>query len=400
MLCYKQLAMQDFFNSENRIIYIYIAVFLTALFIVWQSIPSVIYVTKRKRLLDKPTGRKKHANVTPNLAGVAIFAAFAFTCSLFQVGRFLPEWNFVFAGAFLLFVTGLKDDLVPMSAYKKFLAQSGASFIIVVLADLRIDNLHGFLGIYELPYIVSAILTFLIITFVTNAYNLIDGVDGLAGTQSIIGFTFLGVYYTILGGNFGLVMICFCMAGALLGFLKYNYFTSPARIFMGDTGSLQLGYLLSIVSVALIDKYENHPELSVSGGLGIAVAVLFIPAFDTLRVFTTRILKGHSPFLADRTHIHHILLDLGFSGKKLVSLLALANILIILFAYLLKDYNPTYTIVGLLLIAIIIMIFTIKAKNKFLGQKAPLLPVNSKLLKKLETQNRAKKINTIRQNKN
>ena len=149
--------MQDFFNSESRIFIIYVAVFLTALFIVWQSIPSVIYVTKRKRLLDKPTGRKKHANVTPNLAGVAIFAAFAFVCSLFQVGRFLPEWNYMFAGAFLLFVTGLKDDLVPMSAYEKFLAQFGASFIIVILADLRIDNLHGFLGIHELPYIVSAI---------------------------------------------------------------------------------------------------------------------------------------------------------------------------------------------------------------------------------------------------
>lgn len=388
--------MQDFFNSESRIFFIYAAAFLTALFIVWQSIPSVIYVTKRKRLLDKPTGRKKHATVTPNLAGVAIFAAFAFVCSLFQVGRFLPEWNFVFAGAFLLFVTGLKDDLVPMSAYKKFLAQFGASFIVVVLADLRIDNLHGFLGIYELPYVLSAILTFLIITFVTNAYNLIDGVDGLAGTQSIIGFLFLGLYYIFLGGNYGLVMICFCMAGAILGFLKYNFFTSPARIFMGDTGSLQLGYLLSIVSIALIDKYENHPELSVSGGLGIAVAVLFIPAFDTLRVFTTRILKGHSPFLPDRTHIHHILLDLGFTGKKLVNTLAVVNILIIIFAYLLKDYNPTYTILGLLLIAIIIMLFTIKAKNKYLGQKAPLLPVNSKLLKKLEKQNRAKKINTIR----
>ncbi len=391
--------MQDFFNSENRILYIYVAVFLTALFIVWQSIPSVIYVTKRKRLLDKPTGRKKHATVTPNLAGIAIFAAFAFVCSLFQVGRFLPEWNYVFAGAFLLFVTGLKDDLVPMSAYKKFLAQFGASFIIVVLADLRIDNLHGFLGIYDLPYIVSALLTFLIITFVTNAYNLIDGVDGLAGTQGIIGFTFLGVYYTLLGGNFGLAMICFCMAGALLGFLKYNFFTSPARIFMGDTGSLQLGYLLSIMSIALIDKYENHPELSVSGGLGIAVAVLFIPAFDTLRVFTTRILKGHSPFLPDRTHIHHILLDLGFTGRKLVNILAVANILIIAFAYAMKDYNPSYTIIGLLFLAIIIMIFTIKAKNKYLGQKGPLLPVNSKILKRLEKQSRTKKIAKIRENK-
>lgn len=355
--------MQSLFNSESRIIYIYIAVFLTALFIVWQSIPSVIYVAKRKRLLDKPSGRKKHKNVTPNLAGLAIFSAFAFTCSLFQVGRFLPEWNYMFAGSLLLFVTGLKDDLVPMSAYKKFLAQFGASFIVVVLADVRIDNLHGFLGIYELPYLISALLTFLIITFVTNAYNLIDGVDGLAGLQAIIGFLFLGLFFSFLDGNYGLSMISFCMAGAILGFLKYNFFTSPAKIFMGDTGSLQLGYLLSIMSISLIDKYENNIVLEGSGGVGIAVAVLFIPAFDTLRVFTTRILKGKSPFLPDRTHIHHILLDLGIPARSLVLYLALANVFFISFAYILKDYNPTYTILGLLLMAIMIMIFLVKARN-------------------------------------
>lgn len=381
--------MQDIFNSDSKIILIYIAVFITALIIVWQSIPSVIYVAKRKRLLDKPTGRKKHANVTPNLAGIAIFAAVAFVCALFQVGRFLPEWNYIFAGAFLLFVTGLKDDLVPMSAYKKFMAQFGAAFIIVVLADLRIKNLHGFLGIYHIPYIVSAVITFLIITFVTNAYNLIDGVDGLAGTQGLLGFLFLGVFFSTLGGNYGLSMVCFCMVGALIGFLRYNLI-SPARIFMGDTGSLQIGYLLSITSVAIIDKYEYDPVLAGSGGIGLAVALLFIPAFDTLRVFITRILKGNSPFAADRTHIHHILLDTGFKSKQIVITLAMVKILFISVAFILKDYNPTYTISLLLLIALVLMTIAMNARNRHLGQKAPLIPVNERLMKKLDRRSKEK----------
>lgn len=383
--------MQNFFDTEYRIIYLYIIVFLTAFLIVWQSIPSIIYVAKRKRLLDKPSGRKKHTTVTPNLAGIALFSAFAFVCSLFQVGKFLPEWNYIFAGAFLLFVTGLKDDLVPITAYKKFLAQFGASFIIVVFADLRIENLHGFLGIYELPYLLSVALSFLIITFVTNAYNLIDGVDGLAGLQSIIGFLFLGFFISYLQGNYGLSMICFCMAGAILGFLVYNLFVSPARIFMGDTGSLQLGYLLSIMSVALIHKYQDSPLLNVSGGLGIAAAVLFIPAFDTLRVFTTRILKGKSPFLPDRTHIHHVLLDMGIRGRSLVVYLALANIVFIAFAYAMKDLNPTYTILGLLVLACITMLVLVKIRNNRMGKKSALLPVNERIIKQLKQRDEKKR---------
>lgn len=177
-------------DIKDYAMWIYLGMFLLASAITLYAIPSIILVSKKKRLLDKPDHRKKHKNVTPNLGGVAIFSAFVFVVCLFNIGNYLSAWEYILGSTFLLFVTGLKDDLVALDPYKKFGAQFIAALIIVLLADIRLNGLHGFFGIQEYPYILSIVLSVIGVAFVTNAFNLIDGVDGLAGGISLLIFSF------------------------------------------------------------------------------------------------------------------------------------------------------------------------------------------------------------------
>lgn len=308
------------FDIKEYSVWIYLGMFLLAMVITLYAIPSVIFVSKKKRLLDKPDHRKKHKNVTPNLGGIAIFSAFAFVACLFNIGEYLSSWEYILGGAFLLFVTGLKDDLVSIDPYKKFGAQFMAALIIVFLADIRLDSLHGFLGIDHLPYIISFGLSIVGITFVTNAFNLIDGVDGLAGSLSFLICSFYGIVFG-LNHDYGFAMAGFALAGTIVGFLRYNI--NPAKIFMGDTGSLILGFMVAVMSIAFVARVNVHSENSFisslfgsGASLSVALAAIIVPVYDTFRVFTLRILKGFSPFHPDRTHIHHVLLDSGFTPNQ------------------------------------------------------------------------------------
>lgn len=307
------------------------------------SIPKIIYVAKRKRLLDLPDNhRKLHVRVVPNLGGVGIFFAFIITTSVLIQPAVFTRWTYVAAAAIILFVTGVKDDLVSMSPSKKFLAQAVASFIIAGLADIRLQSLHGVFGIHELPYWFSLLFTVIGCMFVTNAFNLIDGIDGLAGSVGVLASGLLGLLLA-LEGRTNEALMAFALMGSIAGFLRFNM--APARIFMGDTGSLLIGFTLSVLCVLFINGYNGSNALfstlvhAPKGTLTMALAIMFVPVFDTFRVFTTRAIKGRSPFTADRTHLHHYLLDLGLSHTKTVSVLITANILIIGVSYLVQDYN-------------------------------------------------------------
>ncbi len=259
---------------------IYAAMFILAMGITVFAIPSIISVAKKKDLLDIPDYRKKHLIVTPNLGGIALFSAFVFVNCIFNVGAHFGGWGYILAGSFLLFVTGLKDDLVSIDPYKKFIAQIVAAIIVVYLADIRLTNLEGFLGIHELPYLISFVLSVIGITFVTNAFNLIDGVDGLAGGLSLLLFLFLGVMFA-WNSNTGLAMISFTIAGAIFGFLRYNI--APAKIFMGDTGSLIIGFLASVLSIAFVSRVGVNPTTGFlsrlspeNGNISIALAAIIV----------------------------------------------------------------------------------------------------------------------------
>lgn len=324
-------------------------------------IPRIIYVAKKKRLFDVPdNNRKIHVTLTPNLGGLGIFFAFFTTASFFITGSATLGWHYIICSCFILFLTGVYDDLIGLNASRKFLAQFAAAFITVYFADIRITSLEGILGIYELPTWLSISFTVVGCTFVTNAINLIDGIDGLAGGIAALCSLLLGAFL-FLTGNTIPACIAICLMGAIIGFLKYNI--SPARIFMGDTGSLFIGFMISVLAILLVRNFRPTPLVrdiihSQQEALIVALAVLFVPVFDSFRVFINRARKGMSPFKADRTHLHHYLIDAGFTHSESVSILLLSNVLILTLALLTQGVNPNISIlcivaVGLLLVYVL-----------------------------------------------
>lgn len=317
------------------------------------SVPNIIYIARRKHLVDVPDNhRKLHARVVPNLGGVGIFFAFFLTAALLIDPHSFKNWNYLGAACLILFITGLKDDLVDISPNKKFIAQAMAATITVVFAGVRLHSLGGLLGIYELPDAIAIPFSIVGCIFVTNAFNLIDGIDGLAGTIGVYICLMLGLFLAAYG-QVSEAVLAFAMSGALIGFLRFNL--APAKIFMGDTGSLIIGFVVSILSIFCINTY--HPGGTVAAVIEssssvflVALAILCIPVFDTFRVFILRIFRGHSPFHADRTHLHHYLLDLGLSHTKTVGVILTANIMITALAIGLQGMNVNVAL-GILLAA-------------------------------------------------
>ncbi|MCB9046518.1 MAG: undecaprenyl/decaprenyl-phosphate alpha-N-acetylglucosaminyl 1-phosphate transferase [Chitinophagales bacterium] len=334
---------------------LYLLCFVSALIISIISIPQIIMVATKKRLYDTPDNdRKIHLRVIPNLGGIGIFFGFITTASLFISPEAFAKWNYIIAASLLLFLVGIADDLISLSPSKKFFTQFIAAFIVVCVADIRLKSLHGILGVYgDLPYWWSAIFSIVGVIFITNAYNLIDGIDGLAGSIGVLSTLTLGI--SLAGfGHPGAACLSFCLLGGIVGFLRYNI--SPAKIFMGDTGSLLIGFIISLLCIMAVNTFNAESSFakivtSPANMLVIGLSVLFVPVFDTFRVFTTRLMKGVSPFKADRTHLHHYLLDMGFTHTDTVVVLIVANILIITVSLLMQDFNPNFAIFSILAIS-------------------------------------------------
>ncbi len=336
---------------------LFVLCFITSLIISLVSIPQIILISSKKRLFDIPDNdRKLHTRIIPNLGGVGIFFAFITTASLFiQPAAFL-KWNYIIASCLLLFLTGIMDDMITLGPSKKFLAQLIAALIVVGVANIRLESLHGIFGVYHLSYWYSVIFSVVGVIFITNAINLIDGIDGLAGSIGLLSTGVLGICLASFD-NPGAACLAFALMGATVGFLRFNI--SPAKIFMGDTGSLLLGFMISILCILFVNSYNESSQLATiihgeKGALVVALSILFVPVFDSFRVFITRIVKGISPFKADRTHLHHYLLDLGFTHSRTVTILLTANILIIVVSLVTQDYNPNIGILGIFSLSVIL----------------------------------------------
>ena len=319
--------------------------FLVALF----AVPSIIYVAHLKNILDKPNLRTVHESLTPRLGGLAVFAGFMSALTIF--GSLENGVQQLLAGCIILFFIGLKDDLVTISAFKKFAVQLLATGIVMIIADIRIRSFQGIFGIFELPIGISYAFTFLVIVGITNAINLIDGLDGLAGTIVLIITTTFGWFFYRYGGssyqNYAFVAVC--LNGGLLGFLRYNF--HKATIFMGDTGSLLCGFIVSVLTIQFIEMS------AVPSAPSVALGILFIPLFDTMRVFLIRIMKGISPFTPDKNHVHHCFMGMGFQQISTVLILAVINILVSLFVFQFASLGNPYIIGILLLFSLILSIF-------------------------------------------
>lgn len=324
-----------------------------AFLITFFAIPVIIQVAKDKKLFDEPDERKVHKTVIPTLGGLGIFAGFIIATLMGVPSSITSELQYFAAAATVIFFLGIKDDILVLSASKKFIGQLIAAGIIIKFGGIQITNMHGFLGIYEIPHIASIVLSIFTIIVITNSFNLIDGVDGLAGSLGLLTTLVFGAYF-FYAGQLTYAVMAFALAGSTIGFLLYNF--SPAKIFMGDTGSLLLGLVNSILVIKFINVAGNPvSNLPIAAAPAIGFSILMIPLFDTLRVFGLRILDRRSPFSPDRTHVHHFLLDLGLNHRMVTITCVAVNIVFIAMAYFLRNLGTT-TVIGILLVSAFIFI--------------------------------------------
>jgi len=318
-----------------------IAISFTVTFL---AIPAVINVAEMKKLFDMPDARKvHHAPITP-LGGLGIFAGFIFGCLLtIHFGQYADIQYFI-ASSFVIFFLGLKDDILIISPVKKFIGQVLAAFIIIYYGNIQIRSMHGFLGVYQLPEMFSLLLTYFAVIVVINSFNLIDGVDGLAGSLGLLSTTIFGIYFLYIGLS-PYAVIAFALAGSLLAFLIFNF--QPAKIFMGDTGSLLVGTVNSILVLKFINVASTADvRLPIVASPAVGFTILMIPLLDTLRVFGIRILHRRSPFSPDRNHIHHLLLDRGFSHRAITLFLVTVNFVVVTLVFLARSVNCTALLFG------------------------------------------------------
>lgn len=327
-------------------------IFLTAsvAFVVsFLAIPVVIEIADRKKLYDVPDERKLHTHTIASLGGVGIFIGFIFAGLIGINIKSHPEFQYFIASVLIIFFIGLKDDLIVISATKKFIAQIIAAAIIIHLGGIRIESFYGFMGIHEVDSMYGVPLTYFVIILITNAFNLIDGIDGLAASLGLMSLLLLSVYF-FYAGMTAYSMFAIGLAGSLLAFLIFN--THPAQIFMGDSGSLVIGVVMAILVLKFVQVGGAvNAVIPVPSVVAISIVLLLVPLMDTLRVFSIRIFRRRSPFSPDRNHVHHLLLDRGYGHTKVAIICVLSNLVLIIAIVVLRSIGNTILVPALFLVS-------------------------------------------------
>lgn len=346
---------------------ILILVFITAFAVVLYSTPALIKVAVLKRLIDVPSEeRKVHKRAIPTIGGIIIYAATLFSFSLWyniddlheydEIYESVKEFKILVATSLVLFFVGVKDDIIGTSPVKKLFANILVGLILVLMGDIRITGLHGVFGVNEIPHWGSVFLSLFTYIVVVNAMNLIDGVDGLAAGVGFIASSVFGTWF-VFANEYTLASLSFSLSGALLGFLIFNF--SPAKIFMGDSGSLIIGMFICVLSIRLIEYPPSHLDsfwVHISHPM-IVIAALTYPLTDTLRIFIIRAARGQSPFAADRNHLHHRLLDCGYSHAKTVVIIYVYSLLTVGVSLLSYYLNPSLSLLAVLGCSVVFILF-------------------------------------------
>ena len=326
----------------------------TSFLVSFASIPTIIRIANRLSLFDEPNERKLHHDRIPLLGGVAIFAASLFAFTIWAAPYFEPLHLFIIAGLIIIFFFGLRDDIAPLAPLKKLSGQVIASLIVILYCDIRLGGLHGLFGIHNLSYAGSICWTLFCMLFIINAFNLIDGIDGLSSGLGVISSFVFGVLHFVYG-EYLMAVLSFSLCGALLGFLPYNFY--KAKIFMGDTGTMTTGFILSVLAMHFMEitrEVRIEHWFSYYTAPVVVLATLIIPIVDMVRVFVIRIVRFRSPFSADKMHIHHKLLALGITPPFVSLLLYFVNIVFVLIAWILRFREPI-SVFYLILICALIM---------------------------------------------
>jgi UDP-N-acetylmuramyl pentapeptide phosphotransferase/UDP-N-acetylglucosamine-1-phosphate transferase len=340
---------------------------ITSFLMVLLSTPSFITIAKLKHLFDDPSDERKiHTENTPSMGGMMIFAGTLFSFLLWLPIDEIGVIKYLIPSLLIMFFVGMKDDIIGTVAVKKLAAHIAVAFIMVFMAEIKLTSLHGLFGVKEIPEWAGIMLSIFTYIVVVNAFNLIDGVDGLAAGVGLIASTAFGVWF-YYAGDWTYAVLAFSLAGALLGFLRFNF--NPAKIFMGDSGSLVIGFLFAVMAIELVE-YDVQQELpniikNISKPI-LAMSIIVYPLVDTIRVFTLRAIKGISPFTADRNHIHHRLMDLGLGHKQTVIIIYFFSLATIAAAVFSQQFDPSYSFI-VIISAVLLLVqtpFFIKLKRK------------------------------------
>lgn len=319
------------------------------------SMPAIIKIAELKHLIDAPDGeRKLHERIVPTLGGIGIFSAFIISYSVWGNAGGSEIYPFFIAALFLLFLIGVKDDILVLSPIKKLVVQVVAVSLLVAGGGIFLTDFGGIFGIDAIHWSIGVVFSIFLMVAIINAFNLIDGIDGLAGGIGVIVSAIFGIWFWG-AGYLSLTILSFTLCGALLGFLVFNIY--PAKIFMGDTGSMAIGFILGYLSLEFLTLnpqaygtvwHLENPEI-------FAISVFIIPIIDILRVFIIRVFNGCNPFVADRNHTHHKLIDYGLKPHYASFSLWLANIGMIGIAYRLVEFEVNMQLFLVLLIGSLIL---------------------------------------------
>jgi UDP-GlcNAc:undecaprenyl-phosphate GlcNAc-1-phosphate transferase len=305
-------------------------------------IPIIKKIAVQTNLVDKPNYRKVHATPVPLVGGISI--AITTFIVLFVSGNkltIIKEYLPILSSGLTLLIVGAIDDKTDISAKYKLIIQLLLSFFIA-FSGIRIISLYGLFGIYEINTWMQYALTILVITGVVNAFNLIDGVDGLVGGLSLLGFTMFLIASTFYN-NYFLGKISVIFIGAIIGFLKFNL--SKKKIFMGDAGSLFIGFILVTLGIKFMEDQRVNNDYGYTYGFLILVAFFSIPVLDSMRVYIGRMKEGNSPFKADKSHFHHLLLMVGLTHKKTTVFVVIFCMILFLMGLGLISYISTTLII-------------------------------------------------------
>lgn len=319
--------------------YLIIASVIVAFFVSYITIPTIIRMAHHKNLFDEIDERKVHSEKIPRLGGIGFFSGMLISIMLFvDSSTFLGFGGFL-SGLFILFLIGLKDDILVIAPLTKLIGQILASVVVIIFSGAMITDFHGFFGIHEIPWVVGFVLTIFVFLVTINAFNFIDGIDGLASSIGVITSSAFGLWF-ILIDDYNFATIAFTLAAALIAFIRFNVFSKKSKIFMGDTGSMVIGFVVSFLAVQF-----NELNLGLEGNKfyilpapAVTFGILIIPYFDLFRVMYIRLLKGQKIFKPDQNHLHHLFLKLGLSHRMVVQILMVFNVLFIVASFYLSSF--------------------------------------------------------------
>lgn len=338
------------------IYYFLLAAFFVSTIVAMLVLPNILLISHKKKLFDMPDKRKVHHAPIPRLGGLSFFPVMLITMGglvlIYHLmglssgsmhGEVPYEFLALLVGSMMLFLVGLADDLIGVGYKKKFLVQIVAASLLVA-SGVWIKSLDGLIGIYQLSPWVGMPFTVLIVVYVTNAINLIDGIDGLASGLcgiSLVALAGLHIWLHL----FSFALLCIAALGVIIPFWFYNVFGNAMRgrkLFMGDSGSLSLGYIISFLMIHL-STVDVNPHVVSDYNMVFAFTTMLVPLLDVVRVVGHRLRNKKNPFLPDKNHIHHKLLRCGLRVRQvMVSICLLSLMFILINVTLIGDINITY----------------------------------------------------------